>query len=260
MSKIPNDKYYTPKELAEYCVNKTKEIIGENNITKYIEPSAGSGVFLDFLDKPYLAYDIEPEDNRITKADWLNVDLEYKKGRCIIGNPPFGRANSLLKKFYKKSTNIAEYISFIMPISQLNNNQNLYQFNLIYSEDLGINKYSNINKHCCLNIYKKPKYKKQKPIIKLDDIEIIGWRKSKTLECDLYICYYGAGSIGKIVNKDSKLVNINGIIIKNKNLYDKIFKIFKETDWTKIYNMTSSPNLTKWQIIKYLKEQIPELK
>ena len=81
MAKIQNDKYYTSPELAKYCVEKTKEIIGEDNITEYIEPSAGSGVFLDYLDKPYLAYDIEPEDNRIVKSDWLEVDLDYKKGR-----------------------------------------------------------------------------------------------------------------------------------------------------------------------------------
>ena len=81
MSKIENDKYYTPPDLAKYCVEKAKEIIGEDNITEYIEPSAGAGVFLDYLDKPYRAYDIEPEDKRIIKADWLAVDLEYKKGR-----------------------------------------------------------------------------------------------------------------------------------------------------------------------------------
>lgn len=69
MSKLKNDKYYTPVELAKYCVDKTNEIIGKDNITEYIEPSAGAGVFLDFLDKPYLAYDIEPEDDRITKAN-----------------------------------------------------------------------------------------------------------------------------------------------------------------------------------------------
>lgn len=33
MAKIENDKYYTPDCLAEYCVNKTKETIGEENIT-----------------------------------------------------------------------------------------------------------------------------------------------------------------------------------------------------------------------------------
>lgn len=90
MAKIENDKYYTSPELAEYIVNKTKEIIGEENITEYIEPSAGAGVFLDYLDKPYIAYDIEPEDDRIIKQDYLNVNLKYKQGRCVIGNPPYG--------------------------------------------------------------------------------------------------------------------------------------------------------------------------
>ena len=104
IAKIHLDKYYTPKDLAEYVVNKTKEIIGEENITEYLEPSAGAGVFLDYLDKPYLAYDIEPEqDNRIIKQDYLELDLEYKKGRCIIGNPPYGTRNTLSVKFYKKS-------------------------------------------------------------------------------------------------------------------------------------------------------------
>ena len=71
MAKIQNDKYYTLPDLAKYIVDKTKEIIGDENIIEYIEPSAGAGVFLDFLDKPYLAYDIEPEDDRIIKQDFL---------------------------------------------------------------------------------------------------------------------------------------------------------------------------------------------
>ena len=103
MSKIQNDKYYTSKELAEYCVNKTKEIIGEENITEYLEPSAGTGVFLDYLPKNTLAYDLEPEDERIIRQDYLSLNLDYKKGRCIIGNPPFGNRNNLSLKFFKKS-------------------------------------------------------------------------------------------------------------------------------------------------------------
>ena len=83
-NKIYLDKYYTSPELAKYIVDKTISIIGEENITEYIEPSAGSGVFLDYLDelgKDYLAYDIEPEDkrNRIVKCDFLELELEYKK-------------------------------------------------------------------------------------------------------------------------------------------------------------------------------------
>ena len=148
MAKIQNDKYYTSPDLAKYCVEKTKEIVGEENITEYIEPSAGSGVFLDYLNKSYLAYDIDPDDDRITKADWLLVDLDYKRGRCIIGNPPFGNRNTLIVQFYKKAVSMCDYISFILPLSQLNNSNQLYHFDLIHSEDLGIKDYSGRKLHC----------------------------------------------------------------------------------------------------------------
>ena len=49
MAKIENDKYYTPVELSKYCIDKTFEIIGEDNITDIIEPSAGDGSFSNQL-------------------------------------------------------------------------------------------------------------------------------------------------------------------------------------------------------------------
>jgi len=45
LAKIQNDKYYTPHHLARYIVAKTKEIIGDENITEYIEPAAGQEYF-----------------------------------------------------------------------------------------------------------------------------------------------------------------------------------------------------------------------
>jgi hypothetical protein len=196
---------------------------------------------------------------KITKQDYLALDLPYKQGRCIIGNPPFGRANCNLKKFYKKSCKIGTYISFIEPISQYKNNHELFDFDLVYSEDLGNRTYSNIEKHCCLNIYKKPITPKSKPKEKLKDISIIGWRKAKNIDCDFYICCYGS-SIGRFVNKDCNLVNINGVIIKNSKLKEKIVNCFKNADWIKEYSMTSTPNLLQWQVYKYIKEQIPEIR
>ena len=98
--KLYLDKYYTQPDLAEYCVNKTKEIIGSNNISEYLEPSAGTGVFLQFLDKPYLAYDIEPFGNNIEKQDYLKLQLPYKIGRCVIGNPPYGKGNYKSVQFF----------------------------------------------------------------------------------------------------------------------------------------------------------------
>ena len=264
MAKIQNDKYYTSPELAEYCVKKTKEIIGEDNITEYVEPSAGSGVFLNYLDKPYLAYDIEPEDDRIQKADWLDVNLDYKQGRCVIGNPPFGDRNTLSVQFYKKSIQVCDYIAFILPISQWNNNQQMYEFDLIHSEDLGKREYSDRTVHCCFNIYKRNKNGlNKKPKYKLEDVSIKEFRsKEKSLnsteEFDIRICFWG--TVGKIVEEKGQYSHEMGIKMHNALLRDKIISIFKNTDWRSVYYMTTTPALYQWQIYKYLKEQIPELK
>lgn len=263
MAKIKNDKYYTPSDLAEYCVNKTKEVIGKDNITEYIEPSAGQGVFLDYLDKPYLAYDIEPENNKVIKQDWLSLELDYKQGRCVIGNPPFGNRNTLSVQFYKKSVQLCDYIAFILPISQLNNNQQMYEFDLVYSKDLGEREYSDRTVHCCFNIYKRNKNGlNKKPKYKLQDISIKEFRSKKkalnsTEEFDIRICFWGAAT-GKVVEK-GQYSHEMGIKIHNQSLRDKIISIFNNTNWKDIYYMTSTPALYQWQIYKYLKEQIPEL-
>jgi len=263
VSKILLDKYYTGQELANYCTQKAVEIIGIENITEFIESSAGSGVFLNSIEKytpniPYKAYDIEPEDNRITKQDYLTLDLEYKQGRCVIGNPPFGRANSMLKKFYKHSHLISDYIVFILPISQLNNNNELYQFNLIYSEDLGIHNYTNKELHCCLNIYKKPLQHKSKPNNKLKDIKFIGWRNCNKIKSDFKLICYGART-GDIIYEDEIYANSLGFIINNKNIKEKVINVLLDNKFRAKYNNISTPNLTQWQVYKYLKEQIPGL-
>lgn len=46
MSKITNDKYYTPIDLAKQLVDTTNEILKQNgveNISEIIESSAGNG-------------------------------------------------------------------------------------------------------------------------------------------------------------------------------------------------------------------------
>ena len=154
-NKIYLDKYYTPIDLAINCINKTINIIGKKNISEIIEPSAGNGSFSLNIEG-CLAYDIEPQHETILKQDFLKLKLSYKKNRLVIGNPPFGEKMYMAKLFFKKSAQIADYIAFILPISQLNNQNSLYHFDLIYSEDLGIIKYSDRELHCCFNIYKRP--------------------------------------------------------------------------------------------------------
>lgn len=270
MGKIKNDKYYTPIDLANYCVNKTKEIIGENNITEYIEPSGGNGVFLDFLPNGTYSCDIEPEDSRIEKQDYLTLNLDYKKGRCIIGNPPFGTKLNLFVQFFNKSIEIADYIAFICPISQLNNAIKTYKFNLVYSENLGDIVYSDRKVPTCFNIYKRPINGKINSKIpnKLKDVIIKECCKNKNpkraklynnFNYDYAICAWGA-SIGKEIQYPSQYTKEFYFIINNRDLKDEIINCIKKADWTKEFLMTATPNLLHWQVIKYLKEQIPEIK
>lgn len=263
MSKIELDKYYTPDDLAKYCVEKTKEIIGEENITEYIEPSAGAGVFLKYFDKPYKAYDIKPEGDNIVQADYLTLDLEYKKGRCIIGNPPFGdRNNNLISKFLKHSINIGGYIAFILPIRQLNNPMTLYQYDLIYSEDLNIHNYSNIPIHCCFNIYKKPieGIHKKKPSFDLKNVHIYEHHRTNNPlldnNYDYRICSFGT-SIGKECFPNTYCKELCFII--NDKYKNKVIKLLRNTDFKKVFLCVSTPYVAKWQLYKYIKEQIPEI-
>ena len=163
-------------------------------------------MFLDYLDKPYLAYDIEPEDSRVIKQNFLELELNYKKGRCVIGNPPYGNRMNLVIQFYKKSVSLGDYIAFILPISQFNNNIKMYEFNLIHSENLGIKRYSDRDIHCCLNIYKRNKNGlNKKHNYKLKDVEIKEDVTSKNpkrekivkyddFKYDIRICFWGAAT------------------------------------------------------------------
>ena len=94
MPKLTLDKYYTEDALAKYCVEKTYEVLG-TDWDRIIEPSAGAGVYLKYLPTTTLAYDIAPDADGITVADYRQVELPYMERSLVIGNPPFGRANKL---------------------------------------------------------------------------------------------------------------------------------------------------------------------
>ena len=269
--KIHLDKYYTSQELADYCTQKAIEIIGRENITELIESSAGNGVFLNSFEKllpevPYKAYDIEPEDDRIVKQDYLSLEMEYKKGRVVGFNFPYGVKNNLSKAFANKSFAIAEYVATILPISQLNNTQSIYKYDLIHSEDLKPKSYSNINVHCCFNIYRKPEGKRYNDKINYKNSEIIEIReviknsnpkRNRELgdfKYDLAICAWGA-SLGDLC-KEGDYAKTFYIKIKDKIKYNDIYNLIVNAKWKEIYPMTATPNLLQWQVYKYLKENI----
>ena len=205
------DKYYTPEWLVKHTVKKAVEIIGKENITDIIEPSAGDGAFIEELDK--LAkelgvnvgyYDLYPSHPRIIKMDYKKLIKSYKKGRLIIGNPPFGTSSSLWKAFCKKSAKIGDFIAFVSPASQYKSNYYFKEGELIYSELLNDVEYRGDEEYggkaqkvrTCLNIYKVYDREEEEDwkIARLEQDVLI------TKEgADFYFGTWGAGPICKVM-------------------------------------------------------------
>ena len=248
--------------MAKYCIDKTYEIIGQDNISEIIEPSAGNGSFSNQLN--CIAYDIEPENNEIIKQDYLTLGLEYKKGRLIISNPPFGRNLTLATKFFKKAIKECDYIAFILPIGQLNNSTSLYEFDLIHSEDLGLKHYTDRDLHCCFNIYKRPTDGlNKKKNNKLKDIDIKEYRKSrnqhipKDFNYDIRFCFWG--TVGKECEYEEQYSHEMAIRINNDTYKDRILELLRNAKWQELYPQVKTPCLYQWQIYKYIKENISEI-
>lgn len=260
-NKLHLDKYYTSTELAKYCIEKTYEIIGKENITHVIEPSAGNGSFSSQIDCD--AYDIEPEEKNIIKQDYLELSLEYKSGRLVIGNPPYGSRNILSVRFFKKSIEIADYISFIMPISQLNNNSQMYEFDLIYSEDLGEQHFSNRKIRCCLNIYKRPKNGlNKKKVYRFKDLTLVqdrGKKGYKNNNYDFRICIWGENT-GKILEEKEKYAKETAFYINNTQLKEKVKSLFSKEIIHEKFRFISTPYLPNNAIYEYILKEIPDLK
>jgi hypothetical protein len=269
MAKIENDKYYTPIELANYCWDKVFEVVGEENISEIIEPSVGNGSFLHHNEQiPHFAYDIEPQCTsnftKIFKDDYLTKDITYLWGRLVIGNPPYGRCLNTAQKFFKKSIEIADTIAFILPISQLNNTRSMYEFDLVYSEDLGIKHYTDRDLHCCFNIYTRPKNGElnKKPVSKLKDVSI--YRQDSNgyddKDFDIRMCYWGDGTAGKILKDNEHYSAEYKIKINNNEIREKVIEVLSTFDWKEYLNCIAMRKIQQFHIIDLLKNKISEIK
>jgi len=252
---IALDKFYTPKETAKKCIDLFNQTF--KDVSEIIEPSAGNGNFS--LQIPNcIAYDLEPKHESIIKQDFLKLELPYKQGRAFIGNPPFGDRNNLARSFYKHACKISDMVGFILPISQLNNTDSLYLFDLVKSIDLGVLKYSGMKVHCCFNLYQRPKNgklnnrKKINPnLFKLygDDV-YRGKRKKEYTKLDYdFVIFRRGASAGRI-----KTENINKQTYKVKVFDGKNLEYIKNTilnyDWINYKQHQSAPNITRNDIYR----------
>jgi predicted RNA methylase len=279
MPKIAFDKYYTPPTVARWCIDKTAEIIGEDTITEWFEPSAGCGMFshqLAYDGKETRAYDLYPQSEWIEAADFLKLPLEYKKGRCFIGNPPFGAgAGKILKDFYDKCTETGDYIAFIQPASYCWSYAKFWKFEIIYSCLIKTN-YTNHELWTSFTIYKRNPTKndfrdRRDNIETLKDVTItrIGRTNKKRDSHKKNLDYdYCMTAFGQIL-KESKPYETSGQLIFKCNNGENKDEIISFLKWLYYYNKEtgiisrkniSSPTVSANDIIRLLKIAIKGIK
>lgn len=176
------DQFYTNPIVCLELVKIIKKLF-EFSFKKFyfIEPSAGSGNFLDALnklkikDKNIKAYDIEPkEDKRIIQKDYLKTKLEFSKNNLVVGNPPFGKRGDKALAFLNKALNEANIVCFILPNifkrysiqSKVNQNAKLI-FSINLPEDSFLVNDKAYNVGCVFMIWINEKFKTFLPDLRL---------------------------------------------------------------------------------------------
>jgi hypothetical protein len=271
MGKISFDKYYTPPTVARYCIDKVKEVIGEENITEWFEPSAGSGTFSNQI-KDCEAYDLYPQNDNVKQADFTELGLQYKKGRIFIGNPPFGGGGGvLLKKFYNKCVASGDYIAFILPSSFHNNYNSFNKFEIVHS-NLFETDYTNEKLKTAFVIYKKSETQDKFKNIdyNIPFLEFTHYTRSnakdfkpKPINKDYDVCYVDFGVV-MTPSTPYKHSSTRTIKIHNEKYKDEIIKCikwsFKHNKTTKFLNTNiSTANITTDKVCRLLRACIPEL-
>lgn len=229
------DKYYTKDIVVELCLNLVKAHIPINSNDLIIEPSAGNGSFITgikSLSNNFIFYDLEPENEEITKQDYLLCDYVEMRSKFenihIIGNPPFGRQSSLAIKFIKKSCEFCNSISFILPKSFKKDSLKKtfpLQFHLICEIDLPDKSFLvdgvEHNVPCVFQIWQKKNIKRL-VIEKLEPINFIFVEKTDKPDISFRRVGVNAGIIDINIDKKSAQSHYFIKFTNNKTVNDNI--------------------------------------
>lgn len=189
------DQFYTNKGISKLCIDFILERMPHTAKYTWVEPSAGSGAFVDALDSRYerIAMDIDPKSEAVEKRDFFEWEPPVSGDVIVFGNPPFGKQSSMAKAFIRKSCTFANVIAFILPKSFTKpsmNNAFEEHFHLMHTREIEKNAFevngSEYDVPCVFQIWekkdhKRPPVKKTGPIgfsyVKPDEPHDVAFRR-----------------------------------------------------------------------------------
>lgn len=257
------DNYYTNPTYATHCTELVKKVFNKKTIKHIVEPSAGNGAFssgiknLVGLSKWSInMYDLEPQVDFITKANFFDVSLQ--PNTLVIGNPPFGFSANLAIKFFNHAASFkAVLIAFILPRTfkkdSVKNKLNKH-YHLIYEEDCPKNCFllegSPYNVPCVFQIWK---YLKKERYINMWQVDNKWLEFTDQKEAEFCIRRVG-GKAGQILEGDPlKYSTTSTYFCKEK--IPGVKDVIKNIDFSEIVNSTVGVrSLSKRELHKKLYE------
>lgn len=252
------DKFYTKDEIVDECL-KHLELSSYDCI---IEPSAGNGSFSNKI-VDVKAYDIQPENDSISEADWLKFDKSLFQGFkniLVVGNPPFGSQGTVAFKFMVESMKFADTIAFILPkgFKKISMKNRLpLNFHLTTEFDLPLKSFllegEDYSVPCVFQIWQKSDKLRTK-IINKTTTSLFQFVKPD--EADFKIQRVG-GSAGKSSLNLNASVEVNYFLKNTSNMStENLMKTINETTFPTIYDTTGPRSLSKGELIACLEQKL----
>ena len=248
------DKFYTRYETAIKCYDFIKPYINSNTII--VEPSAGSGVFVDIIAKDgyrCIPLDISPDRNDIIQMNFFDYIYPGETNIITFGNPPFGKNSSLAKKFFNKAILHSDYVCFILPRTFMKENMkdSLYsKCELIFEYILEQNSFEYngqiFDVPCCFQIWKRTtsdRIKMERYSMSYDNFKFNKIWTNKCISFQRVGCYAGKISYIELNKQSHYFIETTSDVIE----------FLEKQSWENIkYNTSGNPSIGKQEIIKIL--------
>jgi len=260
--------WYTKPSVAEQCTEIMCQMNFIDENTNIVEPSAGTGAFINAFIKyvpktQIFAYDIDPKQDDIIQNDWLENRPKMSLNTVVIGNPPYGKKGKLAIEFINKSFEVSNIVGFIVPktlstswTAQKNVDENAA---LIYEKTLEKNSFifndKNVDVPSVFQIWQKrhKNIRLTKPETEHPDLEIKIYNKTegaeKWLDWNWDIAVKRNSKKGeyilqpKIASKETHWILIKGNV-----------DILKKIDWSSLNDNKMTAGMGKADVIKAYKE------
>ena len=122
MGAVGLDQFFTTEVVAAECFAEMRAFLAQRALPienyRFIEPSAGSGVFYDLmpLDRR-IGIDVCPVRRDLIRNDFLTWRPSSVSPTVVVGNPPFGYRAWLALAFVNHAAKFADHVGMILPMA-----------------------------------------------------------------------------------------------------------------------------------------------